>query len=189
MTIIAKLNNKKSCLMLYKVIISVFLLTICSIFILHFFIHTKILNTKAYDIEKSTAILTNAMELSKNSPSLNQYYKNEFFDGTNIISNEDNKLTTIYKYYDKNWNTIYKQQNINYFDDNVKYILCLNISEMNSNTNKAILSFTKDDLSSTTYGNSTGLNYKLSGSTYYANNTNEPIITLETINYFGNNIK
>lgn len=184
-----KLNKKRSGIMLYETIICVFLIAICSGFILQFFLYAKVLDSKSDDIDNSTIILTNYMELSKNFPSLSQYYKDEFFDGSSIFVNDDNSIINIYKYYDNNWNTIYTDQNINNLDYDVKYVLCINIREISANTDKAILSFTKGDNSSIKYGNSSGLKYKLSGSIYYANDFHEPIFTLETTSYFSNNIK
>lgn len=188
MLIKSELNKKKSGFMLYEIIISVFLVAICSGFIVQFFLYAKILNAKAYDIDQSTIILTNAMEISKNSPSLTQYCKNEFFDGSKIVVN-DNSTTQICKYYDNNWNTIYKKQDINNLDDNVKYVLYITVIEDSVNKDKAILTFVKGDPSSTTYGDSSGLKYKLSASIYYCYDFTKPILTLENISYFSNNIK
>lgn len=183
------LNKKRSGLMLYEIVISIFVMVIFSGFIMQFFLYANILNSKASDIDNSTIILTNAMELSKNFPSLSQYYKDEFFDGASIDTSTNGKEITLYKYYDNNWSTIYDDQDINNLNNQTKYILYIEIDEVLDNTKTAVLSFVQNDLDATTYGNSSGLKYKLSGKICYADNLNEPIIQLQTTSYFSNNIK
>ncbi len=94
-------NNKKSGLMLYEMIISVFIISVCSVFILQLFLYSKTLNARADEIDNSMVILLNAMELSKNYPTLNKYFKDEFFDGVVIETVETNQEYNIKKYYDQ----------------------------------------------------------------------------------------
>ncbi len=178
-------NNKKSGLMLYEMIISVFIISISSVFILQLFIYSKTLNAKANDIDNSIVVTLNAMELSKNYPTLSKYFKDEFFDGAVINYSDITNRTTIYKYFDEDWNAIYSKSNI----DEAIYILELNVSKAEISSNNAILTFKQDAVFATTYGSSTGLKYTIHGKVYYAEDHSDILISLETTSYFSNNIK
>ncbi len=185
-TALKKLKNKKRAgLMLYEMIISVFIISISSVFILQLFLYSKTLNAKANDIDNSIVVILNAMELSKNYPTLNKYFKDDFFDGAILNTSDTNKQSNIYKYYDENWNTIYSPANI----DKAKYILELNVAKIESSSNNAILTFKQDALFATTYGSSTGLKYNIHGKVYYAVDPSNILISLQTTSYFSNNIK
>ncbi len=180
-------DKKKSGLMLYEVIISVFIISVCSVFILQLFLYSKNLNKRADDIDNSIVILLNAMELSKNYPTLNKYLKDEFFDGSVIETVTPNQDYTVTKYYDDEWNTIYDNNNPERLSD-CEYVLSINISKVNQNSRKAILTFISDYPSATTYGNSSGIKYDIKGKVYYNDDPNNILIDLGTSSYFSNNI-
>ncbi len=181
--------KKRAGLMLYEMILSVFIITVCSGFIIQLFLYSKTVNAKANDIDNSSVILLNAMELSKNFPTLNKYYKDEFFDGSIITQTPELEGSNIIKFYDENWNTIYNITDKNQLNSSVKYIMELNVNEVLSNTKTAVLTFTKNDKNKSTYGNSSGLKYKIDGKVYYASDHSDVLIELQTTSYFGNNIK
>ncbi len=181
--------KKRAGLMLYEMILSVLIIAVCSSFIIQLFLYSKTINAKANDIDNSSIILLNAMELSKNFSTLNKYYKDEFFDGSIITKSPETNESNIIKFYDENWNTIYNITDKNNLTPSVKYIMELNIDEVLSNTKTAILTFTKNDKNKTTYGNSSGLQYKIDGKVYYADAPDDILIELQTTSYFGNNIK
>ncbi len=183
-----KLKKRKG-LMLYEMIISVFIISICSGFILQLFVFSKTTNAKANNIDNSTVIILNAMELSKNYPTLSKYTKDAFFDGSLIINSDTSNESTIYKYYDDNWNTIYNINSESSLPKEVKYVLELNIKNIESTSKQAILTFQQDAPFAATYGNSSGLKYSIYGKVYYADDSENVLIDLGTTSYFGNNIK
>lgn len=181
--------NRKHGFMLYEMIISVFIISVCSGFLLQLFLYSKTLNAKANDIDNSTIILLNSLELSKNYPTLNKYFKDEFFDGATINTIIANEKFNILKYYDEDWNTVYNDLDDVPSDDDIKYVLELDINDMESNSKKAILTFKQDAVYATTYGNSAGLKYNIDGKVYYLENPNDVLIQMDTTSYFGNNIQ
>ncbi len=183
-----KFNYKKrSGLMLYEMIISVFIISICSVFILQLFLYSKNLNKRADDIDNSIILLLNAMELSKNYPTLNKYLKDEFFDGAVIETISPNQDYIVTKYYDEYWNTIYDTTSLQSLE-NCEYVLSLKITKVNATGDKAILTFISGYPSATTYGNSSGIKYDIKGKVYYKDDPSNILIDLSTTSYFSNNI-
>ncbi len=182
-------KNKKAGLMLYEMILSVFIISICSGFILQFFLYSNEITEKANDIDNSGVVLHNAIELSKAYPTVSKYLKDDFFDGSIVTNNDLTQSSKVFKFYDEQWNPVCNTVNSNKLDDDIKYVLELNVTKLESTPKKAVLTFKQDAVYATTYGNSSGLKYEIKGEVYYANNSENILLALETTSYFGNNIK
>lgn len=170
-------------------ILAVFIICLCSGFILQLFMFSRALNSKANDIDNSSILLLDAMEISKNSATINKYIRNEFFDGAIITTNEDNEKSKILKAYDKNWNAIFLKKTGD-FPQNAKYILEINIDKIERlSKEQAILTFVQDVNFATTYGDSSGLKFNIDGKVYQKDKEDEILADLSTVSYFGNNIR
>lgn len=186
------IKNKKG-FTLYEMIISVFIVSISSVFILQLFLFSRTLNAKANDIDNGSIVLLDAMEISKSSPSINKYVKDDFFNGSVRESTEDNEIINIYKCYDKNWSSVLLKTKT--FDpenlpETAQYLLNVEITKVErTSKEQAVLTFLQGVDFATTYGDSTGLKVKIKGSIHKLDELDKTLVELETISYFGNNIR
>lgn len=178
---------------LYEMIISVFIICMCATWILQLFLYSKTLNARANEIDNGSIVLLDAMEISKQALVINKYFNDEFFDGSIIDTKEDYENINIYKAYDENWNPVFLQDkhfDINTLPTKTKYILEVQIEKVDKVIyEKAVLNFVQGVDFATTYGDSAGLKFHIKGIVYDISDKDKTLVDLETVSYFGNNIR
>ncbi len=101
--------KKQNGFTLLEVIISVIIIAISSIVILKAFYSADTLNERADNLDVANLILSQAIDVSKNVTSFDDFFNNsDIFEQkvVEINSSDFTNVLTVYVYYDKDWNMI-----------------------------------------------------------------------------------